>query len=471
MSDGSKKKWIATFAGAIAIGGGVGALIYLEKGKIVDMRNEVETVGSEIASGRTLISKTPALEKEVIIQRETDSVTAMILPSDEDLNNFVRTLRSFQEASGARIVEVKNKDQGRAQGEQSDFDRVVYSIKFDANIFQMLSFTAQVENHSRFMSVPVFRLTAARRADRDVVVEEPRHQVQMDVETYVYEPKDQAKEVKIDSYERKRDLLLSEISHRQAEIQIPPYEYHGQRGRRDPWVDPRVPLPKDGVAPLPIEEQILLVEELVERTQTVNELWEAYKAADNLIKQMKTRADLEKTLAQLEEDVRIVQDKNQLVFVSAERRFQKEVVEALDALKARLTNSEGVVGPSVAALQEAIDAVEGYLQHHDYEQARKAFQAIEPRLQLAEDDAARKPLVGQLRWLARMAECVIQFDAIDMEISGVGLIQGLKPIAVINGESLTEGEMVANDLFIRSISEDEIEFVYRGVILARRIQP
>ena len=173
----------------------------------------------------------------------------------------------------------------------------------------------------------------------------------------------------------------------------------------------------------------------------------------------------------LEEDVREVEDTNQLVFVSAERRFRKEVVDRLADLKAKLTNSEGVVGPTVAVLKEAITTVEGYLNQHSYEQALKAFQAIEPRLHLAENDASRKPLVGQLRWLATMADTVLEFDAIDMRISGVGLIEGLKPIAVINGESLTEGELVAEDLFIRSIREDEIEFVYRGVILARRIQP
>ncbi len=465
-----KRKWIGVFGGAAAATAGLAGLIYMEKGNISQMHTDIENVQVEITNGRTLVAKTPDLEKEVIIQRETDSVTAKILPSDEDLNNFVRTLRSFQEASGARIVEVKNKNQVVRQDEQSDFDRVVYTLKFDANVFQMLSFTAQVENHARFMSVPAFKLTAARRQERGAL-EEPRHQIQMDVETYVYEPKDQAVEVKIDNYDRKRDLLLSEINKRQAELQIAGFEYRGQRGRRDPWVDPRVPIPKDGEAPLPIEEQILLVEDLVERTELTEGLWEAYKAADNLIKQMKTRADLEKALASLEEDVRLVQEKNQLVFVSAERRFEKEVVERLDELKARLTNSEGVVGPTVAVLQEAVDTVEDFLHKHDYEQSLSAFRAIEPRLHLAENDAARKPLVGQLRWLARMAETVLSFDEIEMRVSGIGMIQGLKPVAVINGESLTEGEMVDTDLFIRTIREDEIEFVYRGVILARRIQP
>jgi hypothetical protein len=469
MSD--RKRWSVIIALTVLAAGAFGGMIYMEHGSIVQLRTDVSGKLKEIDDGRRLIAQTPALEKNVIIQRETDSVVAQILPSDEDLNNFVRTLRSFQEKSGARIVDVKNKNLAAKQN-QSDFDRVVYTLKFDANVFQMLGFIAQVENHARFMSVPALKLTAARRSgnDRDVE-EEPRHQVQMDVETYVYEPKDQAKEVQIDNYERKRDLLLSEISRRQADLHVASYEYRGQRGRRDPWVDPRVPLPKEGEAPLPIEQQILLVDDLVERTREAESLWEAYRDADNLIAQMKTRADLDEAMAALAEDVRVVQDKKQLVFVSAERRFQKEVIEALDELHAKLNNAEDVVGPTVAILQEAIETVDGYLRTHEYDQALKAFYAVEPRLQLAEDDAARKPLVSQLRWLARVAETVIEFDGIEMRISGVGLIEGLKPIAVINGESLTEGEMVAANLFIRSIREDEIEFVYRDVIMSRRIEP
>jgi hypothetical protein len=469
MSD--RKRWTLIVALGVLAAGGLAALIYSEYESIGKLRNDVTVKLKEISDGRTLIAKTPALEKDVIIQRETDSVVAQILPTDEDLNNFVRTLRSFQEKSGARIVDVKNKNLANSR-EKSEFDRVVYSLKFDANVFQMLAFIAQVENHARFMSVPNLKMTAARRRDANSSPdEEPRHGIQMDVETYVYEPKDQAKEVQIDNYERKRDLLLSEISRRQAELHVGAYEYRGQRGRRDPWVDPRVPLPKDGEAPLPIEEQILLVDDLVERTRTATDLWEAYRDADNLIAQMKTRAELDEALAALAEDVRQVQEKKQLVFVSAERRFQKEVLDALDELHAKLNNAEDVVGPTVAVLQEAIDTVDGFLRSHEYDQALNAYRAIEPRLHLAENDAARKPLVSQLRWLSRVAETVIEFDGIEMNISGVALIDKLKPVAVINGESLSEGEMVADDLFIRTIRQDEIEFVYRDVILSRRIEP
>ena len=91
----------------------------------------------------------------------------------------------------------------------------------------------------------------------------PRHKIQIDLETYVYQAKQGSKEVRIDGYDRKRDLLVSEIAKHQAERRVPAYEYRGPRGRRDPWVDPRIPRSLgDGPPPLSIEEQNAIVDEL-----------------------------------------------------------------------------------------------------------------------------------------------------------------------------------------------------------------
>src|SRR5262245_24655981 len=125
--------------------------------------------------------------------------------------------------------------------------------------------------------------------------EPPRHRVTMDLETYVYAPTGNAKEVKIDHYEKKRDLLVSEISKRAAELRVPSYDYRGQRGRRDPWIDPRVPV--DGGPQLPIEEQIALVDGLAEKADEILKVWDDAKGAENLIQTMQLREDLEENLA------------------------------------------------------------------------------------------------------------------------------------------------------------------------------
>ena len=54
---------------------------------------------TEISSSRQLLTGTAAVEREVIVLRESEEVIKEILPDEEDLNNFVRGLRTFEEES------------------------------------------------------------------------------------------------------------------------------------------------------------------------------------------------------------------------------------------------------------------------------------------------------------------------------------------------------------------------------------
>jgi len=258
----SDKKRNLLFAGiSLLAAAGAGTLIYFQHEGIEQRRAEVATLKKTIDEDRALLQETPELVKKVIIQRETDGVIKGILADDQDINNLVRTLTKFCEESGIAFSSIKKqKDTKRSKEE---FGRVGYALTFDADAFQLLDFMHKVESHTRFMCVTQLKLTAANRSDY-TEEELPRHKVNLDLETYVYAPtsKDE-KEVKIDHYDKKKDLLVSEINKRAAELRVPSYDYRGQRGRRDPWIDPRVPV--DGGPQLPIEEQIALVDGLAEK--------------------------------------------------------------------------------------------------------------------------------------------------------------------------------------------------------------
>ena len=279
-----KQRWWVIGGGGLLIGVGLGVALYFQHQKLEQTRAQVEAVRGEIFDGRSLIAKSPDLEREVIIQRETDSVVAEILPGDEDINNFVRTLNEFEQKAGVKIASLKEKKVKAAKGKKPEFENVSYTLTLGSDAFQLLGFLDEIESHSRFMSVPSLKLSAATRKKKDD--EQTRHKVQMDVETYVYSPRKGAEPVKIDNYERKRDLLLSEIGRRRGELQVASYAYQGPRGRRDPWVDPRVPV-VEGAEVLTIEQQILIVDELADRTELLVEKWNAVESAENLIAEMK----------------------------------------------------------------------------------------------------------------------------------------------------------------------------------------
>ena len=458
-----KKRWIVLVSVSALAAIGIGVLIYFQHESIQERRDQIAKLEKQIAEDRELIKKTPDLIKEVIIQRETDEVIKEILSDEEDINNFVRTLRSFEESSGISISSIKQQRGARNKKKKESFDRVGYTLSFDADAFQLLAFLDKVETHPRLMSVTAFKLSSARRAKANEI---PRHKVQLDLETYVYMPKSGSQEVRIDQYERKRDLLVSEISKRTGELQVPVYTYGGQRGRRDPWVDPRVPVDSEGGPVLSIEEQIAIVDDLVEQADEIKAVWELVQTADNLIEEMKARADLEEKLALLEEEIRRVQEEGTLVFIPAARRFDSDVVATVENVRFATTNTEAGSGPSLIALREAAEAMERHLQNGEYELALAAFDTVENRLTMAEKDEIKLPLVQALHELRRLAQTVIEFETIRLDISGIAVYEEHRPVALINGTAVSEGELVGEELIVRNITKEQIEFAFRGMVLA-----
>jgi Tfp pilus assembly protein PilO len=465
MSD--KKRWLIFAACSVLVAAGLGTLLYYQHQGILERRQEVAALKKTIEESRALLEKTPELVKQVIIQRETDGVIKEILSDEQDLNNLSRALTQFCEESGIAFSSIKK--QKDAKKSKEEFERVGYALSFDADAFQLLSFLHRVESHARFISVTGFKLTAANRSDY-AEQEVPRHRVTLDLETYVYAPTGTSKEVKIDHYDKKRDLLISEISKRAAELRFKPYDYKGQRGRRDPWIDPRVPV--DGGPQLSIEEQIAIVDELIEQADAIQKIWEQARNPEiSLLETMKLRADLEEKLALIEEGIRRVQTEGQLVFIPALRRFDKNVVAVVDGVREQMSSGEGGSGPSTALLRETAEAMERHIGLQEYELALQAFATIEQRLPLAEHDPLKQPLVESIRALKHLSDTVLAFEAIELNIQGTALYEERPPVALINGQAVSEGEILGDELIVHNIRTDQIEFAFRGLVLARSVEP
>src|SRR5262249_42465014 len=97
-----KKALIIAAAVGVLASGGLGWLIYSEYGSIAQAREMVASTRSSIDESRKLLVSTPQLEKDVIVLRETEETIREILPDEQDVNNFVRTLQRFEEDSGVR---------------------------------------------------------------------------------------------------------------------------------------------------------------------------------------------------------------------------------------------------------------------------------------------------------------------------------------------------------------------------------
>ena len=460
-----KKRWLVFGGSSLALAIGLGTLLYFQNEGIEERRAEVATLRKAIDEDKKLLQLTPELVKKVIIQRETDVVVKEILSDEKDVTDLARTLNMFSQDSGFNLSSVKDGTR-TAKKNKEDFERVSYTLAFEADAFQLLTFLNKIESHKRFMSVVAFKLQAANRNEYDKDTP-PKHRVTLDLETYVYTPTGNAKEVKIDGYDKKKELLISEISKRAAELRIPAYEYRGQRARRDPWIDPRVPV--DGGPTMPIEEQIALVDGLAEKADEIQKVWEEARTAENLIQTMKLRADLEQRLGLLEEEIRRVDSGGLLVFVPALRRFDKSVVEVVTNVRQQMSKGEAGPGPSTALLRETSEAMERHIDLQEYELAVAAFATVEPRLGLADQDPLKEPLVKSLRELKQLADTVLAFEKIPLTIGGIAIQENVPPVVLINGHSYSEGEILGDDLIVHNIRSDQIEFAYRGLILARTL--
>ncbi len=461
-----KKRWYVFGGSSLLLAAGLGTLLYYQNEGIQQRRAEVATLSKSIEEDKKLLQQTPELVKKVIIQRETDAVVKGILSDEKDVTDLARTLNKFSQESGFNLSSVKDGTRTTKKSKE-DFERVSYTLAFDVDAFQLLTFLNMIESHKRFMSVTAFKLQAAGRNEysQDSL---PRHRVTLDLETYVYAPTGNAAEVKIDHYDKKKELLISEISRRGAELRVPFYEYRGQRGRRDPWIDPRVPV--DGGEQLPIEEQIALVDGLTEKAEEIQKVWDEAKNAENLIQTMKLRADLEQKLALLEEEIRRVDAAGLLVFVPALRRFDKNVVEVVSSVREEMNKGEGGAGPSTALLRETSEAMQRHIDSQEYELALAAFATIESRLGLADQDPLKEPLVRSIRELKHLADTVLAFEKIELQIGGVALYEERPPVALINGQAYSEGEILGEELIVHNIRPDQIEFAFRGLILARTLE-
>jgi len=461
-----RRWWIGIVAGGTACALGLGALLWWQRGKIEEGRANIAGLKTNIESSRKLIEGTGSLEREVIVLRELSEVMKGILPDNDDVNNLVRTLQKFSEDSGVRISGLKKKTIDNKK-DKGDFDKVGYTLSLEGDAFQFLDFLDLIESHSRFMKVPSFRINAAQRnqLEKEGVA---AHKVSIDIETYVYEPKKDQKSVKIDGYERKRDLLLGEINRRREAVQVSTYNYRGARGRRDPWIDPRVPVQAENPSMLSVQEQMDVVQKLADRVQAVLAKWEQVKTAENVIVEMMTRSDMEADLAALEEETRKIMTEKQIGYVPSERRLQNEVVEPLVDLRKQFSQAEVGKGPSEVQLREIEATMAASQEKGEYKKMLEAFAVIDNRLNQAEADPVRKPLVDRLRDLAYEARTVMDFEKVKLDVGGIVLIEGAEPVALINGKSIGVGDMLSGEVVVRAIHRDEIEFIFRGVVFARR---
>ena len=465
----NEKKLLKLIAGGATLAlAGLGYLVWSEYEALDQARTNVAGIRTQIDTARKQLGGLAAIEKDVIVLRETEEAIKEILPDDKDLNEFVRVLQRFAQDTEVAFTQVKRKELNAGKKAASEtFEKVAYEISLEGDAFQTLAFLDRVESHTRFLRVPNIQLSASSRR----TIEErgaPRHKVKLEIETFVYKPQADVAPIKIESYERKRELLLGEIAKRRQALAVVTYQYRGPRGRRDPWVDPRVPAGDQQGSTVPIQEQQRIVDGLVERMGVIKRTWEAARKADTMVSRMMLRSELDQLIVELEEETRRVQAERLVSFPMAERRMQVEVVEQLAVVRDQTVREGGPAGPSVEMLQQVLASMRRQVDSGEPTLAIETYKTIESELASVTSDPERRAIAQQILAANDDAKILRDFQAVAMQIGGVAIEEGRPPVALINGRALREGDLLGNEMVVRSIRSGEVEFLFRGVVLVRR---
>jgi Tfp pilus assembly protein PilO len=458
------KRTLALTVGGIVLATGLGVTgtVFTLK----EIRREEEAIAArraDIARARTKVAATSDLERDVVISRETVDVLSRILPDEKAINEFVAHLRDFQEESEVKIFTLDDVTPRRE--DTTSFRKVAYRLQIEANFWQLLSFLSRLESYQRFVRVPQLRLTAGKRPD-DGDYEKVRHTVRLEAETFVYNPGKTAERVEIAHYDRRREQLSAEIARALDLIEEPPYRYQGDRGRRDPLVDPRLSLANEERGGLPLDQQAALVDRLLQAVQAVVKQVDQFEATGDILARAEMRREIDLRFVALTQEILAAERTGKVNYLPLLRRFRREVKGAVEEARLRF---EGIVAehPTVEELRIVAEDMRSLLADGDLTGALERYSLVESRLRAAKSDPKRAPLVVAIEALERRARLAEEFSRRKIEIAGV-VVGGIGSVAVINGQTVTEGDALDDDLVVRRIGVDEIEFQYQDLVIAKK---
>ena len=425
----------------------------------------VTQLKADIKAGRRLVESTPEKERQVIVLRELGPIFAQILPDSSEVNELIKTFYRYSGEAGVEPTSFKSKPEPNSAQGKSGFSKVAYTLSLSGDTFQFLDFLHRIETHRRFMAVPNFTLQAASRREMEELGY-ARHRIQMDVETYVSSPNDMVQRIKVDAYDRKRDLLTAEINRRRQALTLSTFHYRGARGRRDPWIDPRVPA-EDNPSGLSVPEQNAKVEALVTLLDRADGQWEEVQDAPDVLTRMLLRRDLMASLGMVGDGLIEIDTLGLVTFIPAVKRLDLEVREPLVALHLDIDATSYVEGPTIEELEQVSASMHKHLSKGNYALAIATFAEVSEGLPLVSGDAPRELLAARLELLAEEAEVLRDFEAIDLGFGGSALIEGRPSVVILNGRSWTPGDVMPKGIEVLEIRPREGDFAFRGFVLTR----
>ena len=453
---------------------GVGAFgIHYALGKVSEEESAIKDVQGKIKEARAKIAQIPADEKDVIILRENVTEYAKILPDEKEVTEYARTLAHYSSQAGMVLTslspEIKQKKRGT-------FQPIRYKMKLQGSLWQLMRLMNLLESHPRFMQVKTIRLSAARK---EKSVGDAVHTVDLTVETYYYNKSVKGRpQVKIPNYQTKKTDLEEAIHNARSRFEEDKYSFKGPSGRRDVFVDPRLPSQgAEGKGRLPRKQQQMILDacrKLLAEIVEIKKMMEGKGPGGtrpNIIRRFELGKEMARRIGILRNKIQRIEDDGLLSYAPLHSQLVTNVKEPL----AKLVASSREKRPEsefleMDALERIRKSMEDALDIGDLDLAVERYRLAQHKI--GPDNFGsqkRRVLVKTLKGLYRKALIAQEFARKKIEISGRILRPDGLSLVIINGKSYFEGDPVEDDLYIKSLTPESVEFIYKGVVISKKI--
>jgi len=476
MSD-RKKILIATVGAGVLIMGGLGWLCWTDWQEREALRREAQDLEAKISRAEVEIKSVADVEKRVLVLRNRLKSHVAILPDDEKINGFVDKLTEFAKKAQVTIESLDDSSARRLrrsrQKAKEAFERVTYKLTIRANTDRLLRFLDLFENHyERFVRIPSFKIERETNM-RDASPELPLT-VQLQLETYVYNPKAKGYEqVPIRNEAAKLERLRREglLTDADTELDLAVYDFSPKPYRRDPFVDPRVEAA--GAANISAQErqaQLEQLEDLRSRLEEIHEMIAKESEIENSVQRFQAQARTNDAIRKLGEDVLRLAKEEFFTVKDFAEEFHVDIELPYNHL--RDSRQLGPVGIRLEDVSQTVAEMKQNLAAGRYDQVLALHGQLAEMQKVPVTDQALVKAFQEADEIKARAEAHKEFLSMRITLGGC-ICYGDDPdrsVAIINNRSFSPGEMVVAGLRVKKITPEAVTFDFKGVTVSRRFE-
>jgi Tfp pilus assembly protein PilO len=481
LTNNHKNLLRASIAGGVLLSGLFGWLGYQDYQTREETLRQIAEKRADVDRADAQIREIPKLEERIIVLRDAVNEYVRILPDDKEINEFVQKLTEFATRSGVTVKKLDDEDvrarSGRnQQGATVAFDRVVYKCSVEGTCEELLNFMNAFESHDRFVRIASFKIEHREGVQPGIDPLSVPHQIDIDLETYVYNAKVKSKEPVVipqegQKLERAKAAGLIGPSGPEGLV-LATYTHEPGMTRRDIFYDPRLAGEK---RLRETEEQKAqqkgVLDELVARLKRISSDVDAEAKIDNVVNKLQAHEKNTRALIGFGADVAKAKAENTFTVEDLKRRFETDVEEPFARLMEGrdMPQAGAIIGQQI---EENVARMRAATTESRWEEVVTLHDEVTRLSSVPSGETDLKPLLKEADAMSRTAKAHLDFAAKPISFGGTVCFQNdpAHAVVIINGRSYSPGEAVDPDLVVKTISPSSVTFEFRGVALTQAVK-